>query len=111
MSGVGFQRSEGATGAFRHQVDKAADRTLTEQHRRRAAHDFDAVEIIGVGCDTGIVRKDVAHPVAELQRVDAANVEAVDAGVAAIGIGEHARGIFHRIEKQADARGFHLVFP
>src|SRR3546814_2115182 len=59
--------------------------------------DLDAREIIRVRGDRGIIAEDVAHTVAELQRVEPAHVEPVDAGVAAIGIGENAGGIFHRV--------------
>ena len=84
-------------GAFRHEVDEAADRPLAEEHRRGTAHDLYPREIIGVRRDAGVIGEDVAHPVAKLQRVDAADVEAVDARVAAIGIGQNAGGIFHRV--------------
>ena len=69
------------------EVDDAAERPLPEQHRGGAAHDLDPREIVRVGGDAGVEAVDVAHAVAELQRVDAADLEAVDAGVAAIGVG------------------------
>ena len=84
-------------GRLRHEVDEAADRTLAEQHRSRPAHDLDAREVVRIGCDAGIVREDVAHAVAELQRVEAADIEAVDAGVAAIGAGEDAGRVLDRV--------------
>src|SRR3546814_11025359 len=38
-------------GGLADEVDEAADRSLAEQHRCRAAHDLDAREIIGVRGD------------------------------------------------------------
>src|SRR5690606_10380978 len=84
-------------GAFRDKVDETPDRALSEQDRGRTADNFDALEIIGVRGDAGVVGEYVAHSVAELQRVDPAHVEAVDTRIAAIGIGKHARGIFDRV--------------
>ncbi len=96
-------------GRLADEVDEAADRPLPEQHRGRATHDLDAREIIGVRRDRGIVAEDVTHPVAELQRIEPAHVEAVDAGVAAIRIGEHTRGIFHRVADADRALRFILL--
>src|SRR3546814_1916519 len=42
-------------GSLADEIDEAADRTLAEQHRCRAAHDLDAREIIGVRGDRGII--------------------------------------------------------
>ena len=42
-------------GTFRYKVDETADRTLPEQHRRRATHDLNALEIIRIGSDARII--------------------------------------------------------
>src|SRR3546814_10588131 len=79
------------------QVDEAADRPLTEEHRGRTTYDLHAGEVVRVRRDARIIGEDIAHPVTELERVDAADVEAVHAGVAAIGVRKDAGSIFHRV--------------
>ena len=90
----------GEFGALGHQVDDPAQRALAEQHRGRAAHQFDLIEIVRIGADAGVIVVDVAHAVAELQRVDAAHQRPVDAAVGAVGIGRDARDV---VERVADA--------
>ena len=80
-----------------HEIDDPAQRALTEQDRRRAAHQFDLVEIIGVGADAGVIAEDVPHPVAELQRVDPAHQSAIDTAVGAIRVGRHTGNIVQRV--------------
>src|SRR3546814_12672826 len=65
------------------QVDEAADRPLTEEHRGRTTYDLHAGEVVRVRRAARIIGEDIAHPVTALERVDAADVDAVHAGVAA----------------------------
>src|SRR3546814_6282447 len=78
--------ARGEVGRLADEVDDTADRALAEQHRGGAAHDLHAREVVGVRRDAGIIGEDIAHAIAELQGVETSHVEAVDAGVAAIGI-------------------------
>ena len=80
-----------------HEIDDPAQRALTEQDRRRAAHQFDLVEIIRVGTDAGVIAENVPHTVAELQRVDPAHQSAIDTAVGAIRVGRHAGNIVQRV--------------
>src|SRR3546814_20523809 len=85
------------------QVDEAADRPLTEEHRGRTTYDLHAGEVVRVRRDARIIGEDIAHPVTELERVDAADVEAVHAGVAALGDRKCAGRIFHSLSNSARA--------
>src|SRR3546814_4786928 len=62
-----------------------------------STYDLHAGEVVRVRRDARIIGEDIAHPVTELERVDAADVEAVHAGVAAIGVRKDAGSIFHRV--------------
>ena len=92
-------------GSFRHEIDDPAQRALPEQHRGRTADQLDLVEIIGIGADARIIAENVAHAVAELQRVDAAHQGAVDAAVRTVGIGRHASDIVQRVADADRALG------
>src|SRR3546814_11536252 len=91
------------------QVDEAADRPLTEEHRGRTTYDLHAGEVVRVRRDARIIGEDIAHPVTELERVDDADVEAVHAGVAAIGVRQDAGSIFHRVANADRASGAELL--
>jgi hypothetical protein len=82
---------------LRHEIDEPADRSLSEQNRGGTAHHLDPREIVRVRRDVDVIAVDVAHAVTKLQRTDAADRERVDARVAAIQVGQHARRIAHRI--------------
>src|SRR3546814_17418409 len=75
------------------------DRPLTEEHRGRTTYDLHAGDVVRVRRDARIIGEDIAHPVTELERVDAADVAAVHAGVAAIGVRKDAGRIFHIVAK------------
>src|SRR5690606_32767140 len=93
-------------GELRIEIDDATERARAEQHRRGAAQDLHAVEVVRVGADARVIAEDVAHSVAELQSADTAYEAAVDAAVGPVGVGLDAGDVVQRVADRHGALGF-----